>query len=96
MLGVQLFKHFHFNSQSNNTKICCHQLKYHMEFSLSSLLHYREFSVANIIALVEQHVMIFCSGELDSKIPQEWTIHGILDLEVTAMQEIFALKVLGQ
>ena len=52
--------------------------------------------MANIIALVEQHVMIFCSGELDSKIPQEWTIGGILDLEVAAMRGIFALKVLGQ
>ena len=67
-----------------------------MSISQSAFLYCREFSVANIIALVEQHVMIFYSGELDLKIHQEWMIRGILDPEVTVMRGIFVLKVLDQ
>ena len=92
-MKLVVVKQFHFSFQRDDID---HHLKYVLNISQTALLYCREFSVANIIVSVEQHVMIFCFGELDLKIPQEWMIRGILDLEVTAMREIFVLKVLGQ
>ena len=92
-MKLVVVKQFHFSFQRDDID---HQLKYALNIFQTALLYCREFSVANIIVLVEQHVMIFCFGELDLKIPQEWMIRGILDPEVTAMREIFVLKVLDQ
>ena len=73
-MKLVVVKQFHFYFQSDNID---HHLKYVLNISQTALLYCREFSVANIIVLVEQHVMIFCFGELDLKIPQEWMIRGI-------------------